>query len=95
MPARVFVGADSVTPADFLGAMAFAYQFEREHGKPPLDGVRLGKRLAVLTERHVAKDPAGHFGWAIHKPGFRPAQILEVARLQAWTLKPAVRPEIR
>ncbi len=91
VPARVFVGAESVAPADFLAALAFAYQFEREHGKLPLDGVPLGKHLAVLTERHVAKDPAGLFGWVIHKPGFRPTKILDVARLQAWTLKPALR----
>lgn len=91
VPARVFLGAESVTPADFLAGMAFAYQFAQEHGKLPLDGVRLGKGLAVLTERHVAKDPAEVFGWPIHKPGFRPAKILDVARLQAWTLKPAVR----
>lgn len=45
----------------------------------------------LLTEQHVAKDPAGHFDWVIHKSDFRPAKILEVARLQAWTLKPAVR----
>jgi hypothetical protein len=91
VPARVFIGADSVAPADFLGALAFAFQFEREHGKLPLDGVRLGKGLTVLSERHVAKDPAGLFDWVIHKSGFRPAKILDVARLQAWTLKPAVR----
>jgi hypothetical protein len=91
VPARVFIGAASVAPADFLGGLAFAYQFELEHGALPLDGVRLGKGLAVLTERHVAKDPAGLFSWVIHEPGFRPAKILEVARLQAWTLKPAVR----
>jgi hypothetical protein len=29
-------------------------------------------------------------GWVIHKEGFRAPKILEVARLQAWTLKPAV-----
>ncbi len=93
VPPRVFIGADSVTPTDFLFGLAFAYQFEREHGKLPLGGVRLGKGLAVLTERHVARDPTGHFSWVIHKPGFRPANILDVARLQAWTLKPAVRAE--
>ena len=91
VPARVFLGADSIAPADFLGALASVYQFEREHGKPPLDGVRLAKGLAVLTQRHVAQDPTGHFGWVIHKSGFRPTNILEVARLQAWTLKPAMR----
>ena len=91
VPARVFIGTDSVAPADFLGALAIAFQFEREQGKLPLHGVRLGKGLAVLTERHVAKDPTGHFDWVIHKADFRPAKILDVARLQAWTLKPAVR----
>ncbi|MGO9110900.1 MAG: hypothetical protein ACLP9L_16890 [Thermoguttaceae bacterium] len=91
VPARVFIGAASVTPADFLGGLAFAYQFEWEHGKLPLDGVQLGKGLAVLTERHVANDPTGLFDWVIHKSDLRPAKILEVARLQAWTLKPAVR----
>ena len=79
VPARVFIGADSVAPADFLAGLAFAFQFEREHGKLPLEGVRMGKGLAVLTERHVAKDPTGLFDWVIHKPGFRPAKILEVA----------------
>jgi hypothetical protein len=91
VPARVFIGADSVTPADFLGGLAAAYCRHHESGKLPVDGVRLGKNLAVLPERHVAKDPAGLFGWVIHKPGFRPVKILEVARLQAWTLKPALR----
>ncbi len=91
VPARVFIGAESVTPASFLGGLAFAYKFEREHGKPPLAGVPLGKGLAVLTERNVAQDSPELFNWVIHKPGFHAAKILDVARLQAWTLKPAVR----
>lgn len=91
VPARVFIGADSVTPADFLGGLAAAYCRHHESGKLPGEEVRLGKNLAVLPERHVAKDPAGLFGWVIHKPGFRPVKILEVARLQAWTIKPALR----
>jgi hypothetical protein len=90
VPSRVFIGPDAVAPADFLAGLARVYLFQREHGKPPLD-VRLGKGLSVLTEVHVAKDPAGHFNWVIHKPGLQPEKILDVARLQAWTLKPAVR----
>jgi hypothetical protein len=30
-------------------------------------------------------------GWIIHKEGFRAPKILEVARQQTWTLKPAIR----
>jgi hypothetical protein len=91
VPARVFIGTGSVTPADFLGGLAFAYQFRSEQERLPLEGVRLGKHLAVLTEQHVAKDSPDVFKWAIHRPGFLPAKILEMARLQAWTLKPAIR----
>jgi hypothetical protein len=91
VPARVFIGAASVTPADFLAGMASAFLFLQEQGKSPRDGVHLGKGLAVLTAEHVAKEPAGHFNWVIHKADFRPVKILDVARLQAWTLKPALR----
>jgi hypothetical protein len=44
------------------------------------------------TEKHVAPDTPGLFGgWVIHAEGFRAPRILEQARLQAWTLKPASR----
>jgi hypothetical protein len=40
----------------------------------------------------VAPDTPGLFGgWIIHKEGFRAPRIVEQARLQAWTLKPAMR----
>jgi hypothetical protein len=46
----------------------------------------------ILPARHIAKDTPELFGgWIIHKEGFRAPKILEVARLQAWTLKPAIR----
>ena len=82
VPARVFIGADPVAPADFMMGLARAWQ-----GKD----VRLGKNVEVLTGRRVAKDTPGLFGgWVIHKEGFRAPKVLEVARLQAWTLKPAI-----
>ena len=93
VPARVFIGADAVPPADFLKALAAAYDFHRKSGRLPLEqGVELGKHLELLPARHVAEDTPGLFGgWIIHKEGFRAPKILEQARLQAWTLKPAVR----
>jgi hypothetical protein len=93
VPARVFVGADPVPPADFLAAMAAAFGHHRRNGKLPLqEGVVLGRNWEVLPARHVAPDTPELFGgWIIHKEGFRAPKILEVARLQAWTLKPALR----
>jgi hypothetical protein len=92
VPSRVFVGADPVSPADFLIALAAAYESFRSNGKLPLnEGVSLGNEPEVLPERHVAPDTAELFGdWIIHKEGFRAPRILDQARLQAWTLKPAL-----
>ena len=87
VPARVFIGADAVPPVDFLVALARAYE---AHGRN-LEAVgELGRNVEVLTTRNVAKDTPELFGgWIIHKEGFRAPKILEIARLQAWTLKPA------
>ena len=92
VPSQVFIGADTVSPADFLIALASACDFHRKQGRLPLqEGVTIGKDLELLPARHVAKDTPELFGdWIIHKEGFRAPKILEIARLQAWTLKPAM-----
>lgn len=96
VPARVFVGAEAVPPADFLLALAAAYHGYVETGKLPLaEGVTMGSSPELLPARHVAADTPGLFGgWIIHKEGFRAPKIVELAKLQAWTLKPAIRAEL-
>jgi hypothetical protein len=92
VPARVFVGAQALPPADFLTAMAAAWTSHRQSNQPPLSGqnLRLCQNTRILPERHVAKDTPGLFGeWVIHKTGFRAPKVVELARLQTWTLKPA------
>jgi len=93
IPARVFIGADPVAPADFLASLASVYNFYLAHGKLPLEaGVVLEGGHHVLPERHIAQDTPGLFGgWVIHKKDFRAPRLMELARLQAWTLKPALR----
>jgi len=92
VPSRVFVGADPVAPADFLIALAAVYESFRTNGRLPLnEGVTLGNNPEVLPARHIAADTPKLFGdWIIHREGFRAPRILEQARLQAWTLKPAL-----
>ena len=47
---------------------------------------------ALAPERFVADDGPELFGgWIIHPEGFRAPRIVEMAKLQAWTLKPAER----
>jgi hypothetical protein len=93
VPARIFIGADAVAPADFLIALAYAYDSQTRSGTFPIaDEIPLAANIAVLPARHVAEDTPNLFGgWVIHKEGFRAPKILDVARLQAWTLKPAQR----
>jgi hypothetical protein len=95
VPARVFIGPDPIAPADFLVALASAYNSFHKSGtpaSPPANEIPVGMNTEVLPARHIAKDTPGLFGgWVIHKLGFRAPKVLEVARLQAWTLKPAVR----
>ena len=89
IPARVFIGADPVAPADFLIALAKAFVSFHDSHEPP-GTVTLGNGVQLLTAAHVAPESAKLFaGWIIHKRGFRAPKIMDVARLQAWTLKPA------
>jgi hypothetical protein len=92
VPARIFLGADLVPPADFLVGLARVWRLVVREGKVVEGDVRLGKNVDVLTTTNVAKDTPGLFGgWIIHKEGFRAPKVVEVGRWQAWTLKPAVR----
>ncbi len=94
VPARVFVGTETVAPEDFLIALAGTYDLRRRSGEVPREGVAFSKNTALLAASRVAQDTPGLFGgWVIHKEGFRAPKVLEVARLQAWTLKPALRGE--
>ncbi len=92
VPARVFVGPDPIAPTDFLVALAGAWSFHRQHGQfPAKQGVALGRSVRLLPEQHVAADTPGLFGgWIIHRADFRAPKLMEQARLQAWTLKPAI-----
>jgi hypothetical protein len=95
VPARVFIGPDPIAPADFLAALAAVYDSYRRNGALPAAGaILLGDNLEVAPARHIAKDTPGLFGgWVIHREGFQAPKLVELARLQAWTLKPAVRKE--
>ena len=80
LPGEVFVGSRTLSLADFAATLA-------GHVLSPGE-VQVAKgRLAF--EQYFSTDPAGSFNWPIHPPGFAPAELLELGRLQGWTLKPA------
>jgi len=91
VPSRVFVGPDKIAPADFLIAMASVLA-DREKAAGKSGVVAIPRGTALGTERLVASDTPKLFGgWVIHRENFQAAKLLELGRLQAWTLKPAHR----
>jgi hypothetical protein len=40
-------------------------------------------------EQYFSTDARASFKWPIHPEGFAPEELLTLARLQGWTLKPA------
>ena len=93
---RVFAGAKKIAPADFLRAAASVASAVAGAGpgaEPTFpDTVAVPSGTVLATERFVAEDTPELFGdWIIHAEGFRAPRIVEVAKLQAWTLKPAER----
>jgi hypothetical protein len=87
IPSEVWVGARSLSPADFLATTASTFETLLQKGSPDLVTPRTGR---LTAEEHVAKDSLDLWGWVIFPEGFHAPTIMEHARLQAWTLKPAL-----
>ena len=92
VPSRIFIGSTSIPPGDFLVALAADYMEGAKADSPKSMTVPI-RAMEVLPEKHIADDPKGKLfgGWIIHKEGFKAPKILDVAKLQTWTLKPAIR----
>ncbi len=82
LPAEAFVGADTLSLADFTATLAGSVL---NPGKDVT--VRRGN---IQFEEYFASDSRKPFDWVIHKEGFDGAHLLDLGRLQGWTLKPAL-----
>jgi hypothetical protein len=81
LPSEVFVGAEALSLADFAATLAGSV-LDAGNGVPVVRG-RIG------FEGYFASDPRKPFTWPIHFESFSGAHLLELGRLQGWTLKPA------
>jgi peptidoglycan/xylan/chitin deacetylase (PgdA/CDA1 family) len=87
VPTTVWLGSTPVSPESYLAALARVVR-DRADGKPPPDRVEVPPaRLAAA--RFVAADDPKLWGWVIFPPNFRAPAMMELAKRQAWTLKPA------
>ena len=80
LPADVWIGSEKLSLADFAATLG------ADDGASATVAVRKGN---LEMEKYVSTDAKGTFSWPIHPEGFSAPQLLELARLQAWTLKPA------
>jgi hypothetical protein len=79
LPDCVWLGSERLSLEDFAATLA---------ADDGAGAVRLRKGRADF-EKRIGRDAARLYNWVIHPKGFAPENLLEMARLQAWTLKPA------
>ena len=82
LPNQVFIGADTLSLPDFVATLAAAETTQSE-SIPVVPG-------QLAFERYFATDAAKSFNWVIHPENFAAPELLELAKLQGWTLKPAL-----
>jgi hypothetical protein len=82
LPPEAFVGADTLSLPDFAVTLASSLLHPGEEVR-----VRQGD---VSFESYFAQDGHKAFDWVIHPERFDGSHLLDLGRLQGWTLKPAV-----
>jgi hypothetical protein len=87
-PDEIWVDAESLSPADFLATLAPIVERVAVTGQPPAEVTRRVGRFTA--DRYVADDSKELWGWPIFPEGFHAPAIMALAKLQAWTIKPAV-----
>jgi len=88
MPAVVWVAGKSLDPVDFAATLGSVVGRICRSGKAP-ERVAL-RRGEFSAAKYVADDSPRLWGWVIFPPNFRAPKMMALARLQAWTIKPAV-----
>jgi Polysaccharide deacetylase len=88
LPSEVWIGAQSIPPADYLASLSGAFETFVVSGHAPHEIAITPGRFTV--DRYVAPDSVELWRWPIFPQGFHAPHLMELARLQAWTLKPAL-----
>lgn len=87
IPSVVWLGSTAIPPESYLVTLAGVASQLLEKAEPPQRVTVSPARLA--TEQFVADDSPALWDWVIFPPGFHAPHLMALAKLQAWTLKPA------
>jgi hypothetical protein len=88
VPSAVWLGSVGVTPEAYLVAVAKTC-CDLADGRPAPATVEIAPARLTAAD-HVSADDPRLWGWIIFPPGFRAPAMMELAKRQAWTLKPAI-----
>ncbi|HKE05028.1 MAG TPA: hypothetical protein VKE91_13285, partial [Blastocatellia bacterium] len=88
MPDEIWIGAGGVSPQDYLATLGALIE-SRKNANDQMSDIVL-RQGRFTADRYVAEDSPRLWGWVIFPEGFHAPKIIELARLQAWTLKPAI-----
>ncbi len=88
VPAEVWIGARNVSPSDYLAMLGTTVESLLATGRPPEEVAH--RAATFIADRYVSADTPDLWSWPIFPKGFHAPHIMQLARLQAWTLKPAV-----
>jgi hypothetical protein len=88
VPSAVWLGSKPVPPEAYLRTLA-------KVAAAVLDGKEVPETLEVrptklAAAKYVSDDDPKLWGWVIFPPGFRAPALMDLARRQAWTIKPAL-----
>jgi hypothetical protein len=88
IPTSVWLGSQPVPPESYLVALAAVARTLAE-GKEPSERIVL-RPARLLPAAHVASDNPTLWRWVIFPSGFSAPAMMDLAKRQAWTLKPAL-----
>ncbi len=87
IPSVVWLGSKAVPPESYLVALAQVTVRLLVRAEPPEKVSLAPAQLAAA--QYVADDSPQLWNWPIFPPEFRAPKMMSLAKLQAWTLKPA------
>jgi hypothetical protein len=88
IPSAVWLGSQAVTPEAYLRALALVAR-DLLDGKEPPATIEV-KPAKLAASKYVSADDPKLWGWVIFPPGFKAPALMDLAKRQAWTLKPAL-----
>jgi hypothetical protein len=89
IPPAVWLGSQPAPPEAFLRSLALV-ALDLADGKPIAKSIEI-KPARLASAKYVADDNPTLWKWVIFRPGFHAPHVMELAKREAWTLKPAIR----